>query len=212
MAEKDIMDQGKIAQETVDQAMAGQGNLPQLAEQGQTDPLAELRDIHLPGAIPDWPPAPGWWLLGILILAITIYLGIRLYRYWKNKQYRREGIRALQLLKDQYESSPKTMEDKMRYLQRYSQLLKRVAFSGFPRDEVASLSGESWVAFLDLSGNTKEFSMGCGQVLIEGNYAQSVEFDYQALYDLGILWIKNHKRKNQKGKTQKGKTQKRVSL
>lgn len=163
---------------------------PQLSEQNQTDPLAELRDIHLPGAIQDWPPAPGWWLLGILAIALTIYLVVRIVRYWKRKQYRREGVRSLQLLKVKYENSPNSTQ----YLQHYSQLLKRVSFSCFPRDEVASLTGESWVAFLDLSGSTKEFSMGCGQVLIEGNYAQSVQYNHQALHDLGVLWIKNHKR------------------
>ena len=28
-----------------------------------TDPLAELRDIHLPPEIGWWPPAYGWWIL-----------------------------------------------------------------------------------------------------------------------------------------------------
>jgi len=170
--------------------MAEQQGMPPLADPGQTDPLAELRDIHLPGAIQDWSPAPGWWLLGILVVVLTIFLTIRILRYWKSKQYRREGIRALQKLKEDYERSPASTH----YLQDYARLLKRVAFGCFSRDEVASLTGESWVAFLDLSGSTKEFSMGCGQILIEGNYAQSVEFNHQALHDLGLLWIKNHKR------------------
>ncbi|MDP7406676.1 MAG: DUF4381 domain-containing protein, partial [SAR324 cluster bacterium] len=27
------------------------------------DPLAALRDVHLPPAVSWWPPAPGWWII-----------------------------------------------------------------------------------------------------------------------------------------------------
>ncbi|MDD9890866.1 MAG: DUF4381 domain-containing protein, partial [Gammaproteobacteria bacterium] len=30
--------------------------------------LAQLADIHLPGEISYWPPAPGWWVLAALLL------------------------------------------------------------------------------------------------------------------------------------------------
>ncbi|MFT5210581.1 MAG: hypothetical protein ACI9CE_002307 [Flavobacterium sp.] len=166
---------------------------PQMADPAQTDPLAQLRDLHLPGAIENWPPAPGWWILALLCFALISYLFVLLYRFWKKNQYRREGLRALEKLKVDYEQAP----DSIDYLEQYSQLLKRICFSCFSRNEVASLTGESWVAFLDHSGNTKEFSMGCGQVLIEGNYSQTVEFDYLGLHDIGSQWIKVHSRQNQ---------------
>ncbi|MFT7684856.1 MAG: hypothetical protein ACI9FB_000197 [Candidatus Azotimanducaceae bacterium] len=166
---------------------------PQVADQTQADPLAQLRDLHLPGAIENWPPAVGWWLLAFITVVLVSYLLFLLYQFWKNKQYRREGIRALEKLKQSFEASPDTIN----FLEQYSQLLKRVSFSCFSRNEVASLTGESWVAFLDQSGNTKEFSMGCGQVLIDGNYAQEVDYDYLALHEIGKKWIKNHRRPRQ---------------
>jgi hypothetical protein len=48
----------------------------------QPDPLAALRDIHLPEAVSFWPLAPGWWIaLGIMVgLAVAILALIVLRR------------------------------------------------------------------------------------------------------------------------------------
>ena len=46
----------------------------------EQDPLAQLRDIHLPEAISVWPPAPGWWVLFIGIIALLATLAY----YWRN--------------------------------------------------------------------------------------------------------------------------------
>ena len=32
------------------------------------DPLSQLKDIHLPATGGFWPPAPGWWLLALILL------------------------------------------------------------------------------------------------------------------------------------------------
>ncbi|MGB4246521.1 MAG: DUF4381 family protein, partial [Pseudohongiellaceae bacterium] len=35
------------------------------------DPLSQLADIHLPEPIGFWPPAPGWWVLLVLLLVVA---------------------------------------------------------------------------------------------------------------------------------------------
>jgi hypothetical protein len=50
-------------------------------------------------------------------------------------------------------------------------LLKRVAIAGYSRATVASLMGEEWLAFLDRTGGTKEFTEGSGRMLPEILYA-----------------------------------------
>ena len=152
------------------------------------DPLAQLHDIQLPVAIDAWPPAVGWWIISLLGIGILGYLGFLSLRHWRKNQYRREAIADLQKLLHSYHEDTASIN----YLALYNNLLKRVAMSHFRRDQVASLSGEAWVAFLDNSGNTQEFSMGSGQSLIQGNYAPASDFDAKELHKIGYAWIKNH--------------------
>ena len=49
------------------------------------DPLAQLKDIHLPPPVSWWPPAPGWWLLAALLLAMIA--GIVAYVLWRRKYH-----------------------------------------------------------------------------------------------------------------------------
>ena len=159
----------------------------------QADPLAQLRDIHLPPAIEGWPPAPGWWgltFLGILAFLILLYW---LWGRWQANQYRREAIRQLDTILEKYTSDG----DASLYLHDYQLLLKRVALTRFNRNQVASLSGEAWVAFLDKSSNSSEFSMGAGQALIDGNYVEATKIsigstDIESLHHLGQQWIRKH--------------------
>ena len=38
----------------------------------QSDPLQQLRDVHLPPDPSWWPPAPGWWILAAVIAVIIL--------------------------------------------------------------------------------------------------------------------------------------------
>jgi hypothetical protein len=157
-----------------------------MSEAATPDPLAELRDIHLPPPIETWPPALGWWLLALLILA-GIFFGLRfLYSRWQKNAYRREAKQQLHQL---YEAS---QNDQQSFLLGFNALLKRVALTTFAREKVAHLTGESWVSFLDQTGNTHDFTMGPGQVLIDGQYAPISSVDTQHLFELGQKWISQH--------------------
>ncbi|MGS2722406.1 DUF4381 domain-containing protein [Porticoccus sp. GXU_MW_L64] len=60
-----------------------------------TDPLAQLKDIHLPEATGWWPLAPGLWAL-LIAVVLLIAFGLWLcWRYWQRNRYRRLARRAL---------------------------------------------------------------------------------------------------------------------
>lgn len=162
-----------------------------MMQQG-ADPLAQLRDIHVPGMIEAWPPAPGWWILAALGVLLVIAGITWLFRYWHANRYRREAIRELtQLLKNQ-----RNDEDDQAYLEALQRLLKRTALTGFPREAVASLTGEAWVQFLDRASGSHDFSIGEAEALIDGNYRPDISVDAESLHLVAKSWIQKHHRRH----------------
>lgn len=169
-------------------ADAAPQQLPPGVMQQAGDPLAQLRDIHVPGPIDTWPPAPGWWLLAGLVLIGLISLSIWLYRRWRANRYRREALAELAEL----EATWRETGDAHAYLAALQHLLKRVALTTFKREEVASLTGEAWVAFLDRSTGSHDFSMAESEALIDGNYRSDASIDVAALQAVAQTWIRKH--------------------
>ena len=65
--------------------------------------LEQLRDIHLPQAVHWWPPAPGWWIVAALILALTIWLGRYLQARYRRQYFRGETQDLLKQVWQDYE-------------------------------------------------------------------------------------------------------------
>ena len=150
------------------------------------DPLAELRDIHLPAPPELWPPALGWWILAALLTALFCYGIYRTYQIWQKNAYRRHGLKELESLFTREHQNTELLAD-------INDLLKRVALKCSPREEVAHLTGESWVAFLDSKMPGHQFTMGAGQVLIDGPYAKaSVDINRVELQKVVKTWIQTH--------------------
>ena len=129
----------------------------------------QLRDIHLPAAPDFWPPAPGWWLLAGLSLILTATAGFVL---WRRLRLHRQRQRILAML-DRLETGS-AGEATPELLAQLSDLIRRLALARFPRHEIASLTGDDWLRFLDDSGGDGRFSSGPGQVLAQGPYMREL--------------------------------------
>ena len=146
----------------------------------------QLEDIHLPPAPGLWPPAPGWWLLAVLLLASAWLVGKKMRKYFQRRRHLQETRRTLRHLKQLLDNG-NTKEA----ITEINIFLRNTALTHFPDEDVASLTGNNWLAFLDRSGNTNAFSSGPGKVLAEGPYlpAPPEAFDRDGLYHAVEQWV-----------------------
>ncbi|OBT16939.1 hypothetical protein A9264_09415 [Vibrio sp. UCD-FRSSP16_10] len=104
--------------------------------QQQTHALP-LKPIHLPADPSAWPLAWGYWgILGaICVVLVIIFIT---HRSIRNKQKAKKA--ALQILAKNasHFSVSETQE-----------LLRQAALSYFPRQDIAKLTGDKWLSFLD---------------------------------------------------------------
>lgn len=153
-----------------------------------TDPSQlPLRDIHLPGTVPFWPPAPGWWILTALLLIGTIG-GWWWYR--RHVQFKRSAARLarieLQQIVNRYESDKNSLE----LVRQLSVLVRRLSISLFPRTEVASLTGQAWLEFLQRESKLEQFRDDTGRLLAEAPYRREVtEAEAETALGLCRTWI-----------------------
>ena len=152
------------------------------------DPLP-LKDIHLPAPIGWWPPAPGWWLLPVLILILWL-----LVRYLYRRLTRKTAINAAETLL----KSLGQQTDTLQTLTALSALLRRTALSIDDRRHVASLRGNDWLEYLDRSLPEPAFSQGIGRCLADAHYQPVVtdDIDISALIDLCERWLKQQRKKS----------------
>lgn len=153
------------------------------------DPLAQLRDIHLPTAVSWWPPAPGWWIVLLLItvaIATAAYMG---WRRWQAQAYRRAARAELQAAVSAWRE---TADDQELLLQ-VNRLLKRTALAAFPGAGAEPLSTQAWAMFLDQrwpAGHSSRFADTevLSLIYLENTESQQLE----QLIELSQQWIAGH--------------------
>lgn len=154
------------------------------------DPLAQLRPLQLPVQIGWWPPAPGWWLLGGVIVALactTVWLA---WRHRRRNRYRRVARRELQVA---FQHSCDAPADASLFAAQASRILRRTALVRYPRHEVAALCAEQWLDFLDSSAGTRVFREGPGRALADAPYNPGSHPDDAALHDACRQWLRRHR-------------------
>lgn len=157
-----------------------------LLAQLPVDPLSELRDIHLPPPPRLWPPAPGWWVLCVVAIAVVV-LGVRFtLAAWRRGRGRRAALRAMAQLRSRHESgeAPDVLTAEL------ATLLRRAAMNQHPRAQVAGLTGRDWLEFLD--DDAHHFTEGVGTCLATAPYSRAKTVDLDALLALCEMWVRRN--------------------
>jgi hypothetical protein len=126
-----------------------------------------LHDIHDLDAIPWWPPAPGWWVvLGVAGLVVLVFA----IRYWLRYSglmpgWRNDARRQLRVLHQALRK-----QEPREVAGRLSILLRRVALARGGRQQVAGLSGERWLTWLEQNDSTGFRWTARGRLLVQAPY------------------------------------------
>jgi len=159
---------------------------PPLPETFGNYALGDFVEVTSPAAISWLPQTPGWLWLGLILLAVLGRYGWKRLRYWYRNRYRREAATRLQQLAGGADQGSGLTE--------LNRLLKLTALAAFPREQVASLSGDDWVSFLNHQCSSPPFSTAQGQLLALGTYtASAVESEaWQTLVASCLTWVQEH--------------------
>ena len=153
-------------------------------DQGNTNLLTQLRDIHGASDPGWWPPAPGWWFLlaiGLVVLALFLRYG---FRRWLVLSRRRRLLTALEKIGTGISATERPQE----YLANMNRLFRVVALRAFPGTACARLQGNEWVQFIQSLMPEGVNSDGLA-ALASGPYEPRPDFDTQGLDKLARTWV-----------------------
>jgi hypothetical protein len=158
--------------------------------EGSDGNLANLHDIVMPPPVPWWPPAPVWYVLAVVVVALVFAIVWRARRRWLARRYRTQALTELRAIHlDSLEPADAAAS--------MMTVLKRTALAAYPRQEVAGLSGMDWWSFLDQRVGGKEFSESLGpmtNVLVYSD-APNDETSVAVIEQLAVAserWVRNH--------------------
>lgn len=162
------------------------------------NPLDQLQPLITPAPIGFWPPAPGWWLLMLLIPAMAWgFWRLRVLLPVKANQRRSEqpldpvrlaALAELASLPKPYDGAPAGA-----WLQQINGLLKRVCRNHYPHSQSHTLNGRKWLAFLD--NRCPAAGLTRWMILVEGAYKPECKLDDKAITGLTQsveTWIRKH--------------------
>jgi hypothetical protein len=141
--------------------------------------LGKLHAFYQPGPISWTPQTIGWYIVFGFGALFLLWFVVREVRHWKLNRYRREALRELG-------STPP---------EQLSALLKRTALAAWPREQVASLSGDKWIGFLVESSAIHSFQEYPGdRIEAIALAAASLSPEEEShLKDLAAQWIRRHR-------------------
>ena len=148
------------------------------------DPLAQLKEIHLPNQVHSYPLAPGWWILAFIVIALTILFMVKWFKAYRLAKAKRQAIKLLSKIDDNEENQSNEIMS----------LLKWAALQYFSRDKIAPLFGSQLQQFLknSLPEKLQNKFIELSQSAFEHRYQidELSQID-QTLKKAALLWLQH---------------------
>jgi hypothetical protein len=149
----------------------------------------EVGTLIEPASVPFTWSAPGWYVVGaLLVLVVAVGLLIIYHQYRKNK-YRRTALARLSWLERDLNSHPE------RLVYEATMLLKRMVMARYGRNQ-AAIRETDWITFLNQACKTTLFAESDAQWITHALYAQdpAIAPDDVAQFMVKTrIWIKRHR-------------------
>ena len=142
-----------------------------------------LEPVPEPAPVSLWPQTLGWIWLGIIVVAVAVFLVRRWLRTHRANAYRRAALEEIATLDD----DPAAL----------AVVLRRTALAAYPRASVAGLHGEAWLGFLDHAYGGTEFRDGPGRAVAVAPYGPVAASP--GLAQLAATWVRTHRRQDRAG-------------
>ncbi|EAZ92317.1 DUF4381 domain-containing protein [Crocosphaera chwakensis] len=156
--------------------------------------LNGFREISLPEPPRYFPQTIGWTILAKIIFILVIIWVIKFYQYWQKNRYRRAALKRLR----QLEKALQTPETKVNALKELPILLKQTALAVYPRQQVASLTGQAWLTFLESTYSGNLLTPEQGKILTQLAYQSNQMISQLSsetvidLFDFARHWLAKH--------------------
>ena len=153
--------------------------------------LAQLADIHLPAEVSYWPPALGWWILALLLLGGGVYLINPMVQLRNLRLVCRHALAELDNCYQRFAGADDADLNtlRLRYVNEFNSVMRRVALVHFPQANVASLGGDAWVDFIRQKGDSSGLNDEIAAALSFGRFQTQCDVDVDAMNILGQAWI-----------------------
>ena len=147
----------------------------------QQDPLAQLRDIHVPNEVSIWPLDWGWWVLIAVVLLVIFGLYKAISAHVRHNKPRKQALALLESITAQQSNWPVALNS----------VLKRTSMSYYSTQQVAGLYGKQWQAFLtsSLKGSDKNLEDGLAKLVSNVYQASPNPSDFEICKEAVKNWL-----------------------
>ncbi|SEB16648.1 DUF4381 domain-containing protein [Paraburkholderia sartisoli] len=154
--------------------------------------LQPLKELSLPAPVSWAPQTAGWLIVALALLALAAWAAWIAWRRHQRERYRKIALAELDALAARLNDAP----HRAAALAAIAPLIKRTALAAAPRERVAALTGDAWLAFL--ARTRGQFDARSGALLSLLSYAPPEtlatvsQHDAEALVGHARDWIRDH--------------------